>query len=109
VETDDFTLGNFSANLKLAASYYPSISEMCRKLGINRQQFMKYLVGTSFPTRHNLRRICDFFGFDEYEVLMPQDQFRKILRLLPSRDGVKVAMPPGVAGLLAQAQQNCRG
>lgn len=46
---NDFTTENFTANLKIAASYYPSISEMCRKLGINRQQFMKYLSGRVVP------------------------------------------------------------
>ncbi len=108
MDSDDFTTGNFTANLKLAASYYPSVSQMCRKLGINRQQFMKYLAGTSFPSRHNLRRICDFFGFDEYEVLMPHDQFRNILRLRPAREGDDLSIPPGFAGLLAEAQR-CRG
>jgi hypothetical protein len=106
VKADDFTTGNFTANLKLAASYYPSVSQMCRKLGINRQQFMKYLAGTSFPSRHNLRRICDFFGFDEYEVLMPHDQFRNIVRLRPAREGEDLSMPPGLANLLAQAQRH---
>jgi transcriptional regulator with XRE-family HTH domain len=67
----DFTTTNFTANLKRVASYYPSISEMCRKLEINRHQFMKYLSGASFPSRYTMRRICDFFGVDEYEILLP--------------------------------------
>lgn len=98
----DFTTENFSANLKLAASYYPSISEMCRKLGINRQQFMKYLSGTSFPSRYNMRRMCDFFGFDEYEILLPHDQFRNIVRLRPVQDGDSITMPPGLTEMLSQ-------
>lgn len=102
----DFTTENFKANLKLAASYYPSISEMCRKLEINRQQFMKYLAGTSFPSRYNLRRICDFFGFDEYEILLPHDQFRNIVRLRPIHGGEEILLPPGLADMLAQAQRN---
>ncbi|MCB9946991.1 MAG: helix-turn-helix transcriptional regulator [Rhodospirillaceae bacterium] len=103
---DDFTLTNFAANLKLASSYYPSVSETCRRLAINRQQFMKYLAGTSFPSRHNLRRICDFFGVDEYEILMPQDQFRKIVRLRPNRGGEDVTLPPRLPRLLAEAQRH---
>lgn len=101
----DFTTENFSANLKLAASYYPSISETCRKLGINRQQFMKYLAGSSFPSRYTMRRICDFFGFDEYEILLPHDQFRNIVRLHPVRGADDLTLPPGVSGLLSQAQR----
>lgn len=103
--SDDFTTENFKANLKLASSYYSSIAEMCRKLGINRQQFMKYLSGKSFPTRYNLRRICDFFGFDEYELLMPHDQFSNILKLRPKHTGDSVTLPPGMAGLLKEAQR----
>lgn len=101
----DFTTENFTANLKLAASYYPSISEMCRKLEINRQQFMKYLSGVSFPSRYNMRRICDFFGFDEYEILLPHDQFRNIVRLRPVQGADDITMPPGLAELLTRAQR----
>jgi hypothetical protein len=32
----------------------------------------------------SLRRICDFFGVDEFEILMPPDQFRDIVRLRPA-------------------------
>jgi transcriptional regulator with XRE-family HTH domain len=49
---------NFVRNLKLMCSYAPSISEACRSMGINRQQFTKYLNGTSRPSARNLRRIC---------------------------------------------------
>lgn len=102
---NDFTTENFTANLKLAASFYPSISELCRKLEINRQQFMKYLSGNSFPSRYNLRRICDFFGFDEFEMLMPHDQFRNIVRLRPVQSDSEVVVPPVMTELLSNAQR----
>lgn len=101
----DFTTENFTENLKLLASYYPSVSEMCRKLGINRQQFMRYLSGAAFPSRFNLRKICDFFGIDEYEILLPHDQFSNIVRLRPSTSGGETPLPPGVEDLLADAQR----
>lgn len=101
----DFTVGNFCENLKLSCSYYPSISDACRRLGLNRQQFMKYVSGQSFPSRHNLRKICDFFGFDEYEMLMPHDQFRKIVRLRPNRNSDEPAAPPLLAELMRSAQR----
>jgi transcriptional regulator with XRE-family HTH domain len=78
---DSQAAANLSTNLRLAASYYPSVTQMCRKLGINRQQFVKYLAGTTFPTPGTMRRICDFIGVDEFEVLMPPDQFRNIIAL----------------------------
>ncbi len=56
-------------NLKLACSHYRSISEVCRQLSINRAQFNKYLSGQSQPTAYNLKRIGDFFGVEDYELL----------------------------------------
>ena len=85
-ESKQELVSDFVANLRFASSHHASISEVCRKLGINRPQFMKYLSGASYPSRHNLRRICDYFGVDEFEMLMPHDQFRGILRLRPGKD-----------------------
>jgi transcriptional regulator with XRE-family HTH domain len=46
-----------------------SISEVCRRIGINRQQFNKYLAGATLPSRRTLLRICDFFGVSEADFL----------------------------------------
>lgn len=94
-----------ATNLKLLCSYHVSTSEVCRRLGLNRQQFMKYLAGTAFPSRHNLRRICDFFGVDEYEILMPHEQFREIVRLRPQGQADPLAPPPMIRALIGQAQR----
>lgn len=67
------------ANLKLLCSHYRSIAEVCRKLMINRGQFNKYLSGQSRPTAHNLKRICDFFGVETYELGLPTEQFAKLI------------------------------
>tara|TARA_R110002020_G_scaffold77450_11_gene195503 strand:- start:1537 stop:1731 length:195 start_codon:yes stop_codon:yes gene_type:complete len=48
----------------LLCSYAHSITEVCEKLSINRQQFHRYLNGQSRPSHRNLRNICDFFGVD---------------------------------------------
>lgn len=76
-------------NLKLLCSHYRSIAEVCRKLGLNRAQFNKYLGGQSRPTPYNLKRICDFFGVEEYELGLPAEQFA---RLIGARSGG--AAPP---------------
>jgi len=68
-------------NLGHLCSYYPSIAEVCRRLGINRQQFNRYLGGQSRPSRHNMRRICDFFGVTESEILLDASQFAKLVSL----------------------------
>ncbi len=71
----------FRQNLTLLCSYLPSIAEVCRKLELNRQQFNKYLAGTSRPSRRNMRRICDFFGVSESELLMEPQQFANMVSL----------------------------
>ncbi|MBD9483198.1 helix-turn-helix transcriptional regulator [Pseudomonas sp. PDM14] len=66
-------------NLKLLCSHYRSIAEVCRKLAINRAQFNKYLSGQSRPTAYNLKRICDFFGVEDYELGQPPEQFTRLI------------------------------
>ncbi|TJW59990.1 MAG: transcriptional regulator, partial [Mesorhizobium sp.] len=45
---------NFSSNLKLACSTHRSVSDLCRTIGINRQQFNRYLNAGTLPSAHNL-------------------------------------------------------
>lgn len=71
----------FSVNLAHLCSYYPSIAEVCRRLHINRQQFNKYLGAQARPSRHNMRRICDFFGVTESEILLDAPQLAKLVSL----------------------------
>jgi transcriptional regulator with XRE-family HTH domain len=68
-------------NLAFLCSHYPSIADVCRRLGFNRQQFNKYLNGQSRPSRHNMRRICDFFGVTEYELLLEPGRFEDLVAL----------------------------
>ncbi|MGN6551899.1 MAG: helix-turn-helix domain-containing protein [Pararhizobium sp.] len=70
-----------SQNLAFLCSYSPSIADVCRRLQINRQQFNKYLSGQTWPSRRNMRRICDFFGVTEGELLMEHARFTEIVGL----------------------------
>ena len=74
-----------SENLRLLCSYGHSISNICRRAGINRQQFSKYLNGHSEPSLASLRKICDFFGVEEHEILLDPERFREIIRVRPPR------------------------
>ncbi|MFC6489213.1 helix-turn-helix domain-containing protein [Nitratireductor sp. GCM10026969] len=94
---------DFIQNLRLLCSYHRSITEVTRKLGMNRQQFMKYLGGGSFPSNSNLRRICDFFGVDEYEILMPHERFREIVRLRPTTREMATDLPAAAHQVMRQA------
>ncbi|MEE2816125.1 helix-turn-helix domain-containing protein [Phaeobacter italicus] len=64
----------FGANLRQLAQQYPSISELSRRLGINRTQLNRYLTGESFPRPDILDRICSFFDVDARILLDPVDQ-----------------------------------
>ncbi|GAA6165009.1 hypothetical protein NBRC116590_27130 [Pelagimonas sp. KU-00592-HH] len=63
----------FGANLRVLADTFPSVSQLCRELGINRTQFNRYLSGESFPRPDVLYRICTFFNVDARILLEPID------------------------------------
>ncbi len=62
-------------NLKLLCSFEKSISHVCRAIGINRQQFSKYLSGASQPSAYNLNQICDHFSIRPADLFLPADEF----------------------------------
>jgi transcriptional regulator with XRE-family HTH domain len=64
----------FGANLKFLCREAPSISALCRDLGINRTQFNRYLSGESFPRPDVLHRICSFFDVDARILLQPVEE-----------------------------------
>lgn len=71
---------NFAENLRLACGYYPSISAVCRRIGMNRQQFNNYLSRKSLPSVANLRRMSDFFGVEESEMFLELRVFSEVIR-----------------------------
>lgn len=74
-------------NLRLLCGYCPSVSYVCRAVGISRQQFTKYLSGKSTPSLSSFRKISDFFGVEETELLLPVEEFRAIVALQPPSVG----------------------
>ncbi len=68
---------NFSNNLRFLCADHGSISQICREIGINRQQFNRYLNGTSVPSAHNLRRIARHFGLTEELLFLPTSKFQE--------------------------------
>jgi len=78
---------HLAENLRLLCSYGRSTSDVCRRAGINRQQFNKYLNGHARPSLSTLRRLCDFFGVDDHEILLDADEFRELIKLRPPQLG----------------------
>lgn len=85
---------NLRHNLIYLCSYYPSISEVCRRLGINRQQFNKYTSGSAFPSVFVLTRIANFFGVDSEELCLPHEDLKQIfaqqIHLRDANDGLRI-------------------
>lgn len=52
---------NFADNLRALCTRHGSIAAVCRSLGMNRQQFNKYLSGSTLPNVATLEKICGFF------------------------------------------------
>jgi transcriptional regulator with XRE-family HTH domain len=66
---------NLARNLRILCSSKDSIAEICRRIGISRQQFNKYLSGKHEPSRANLRLICQYFGIDILDLHLAPVRF----------------------------------
>jgi transcriptional regulator with XRE-family HTH domain len=56
---------DFAENLRRMSVDKGSIAQVCRELGMNRQQFNKYLAGTTLPGAASLEKLANYFGVDE--------------------------------------------
>jgi len=74
-------MDSFGLNLRLLCGYRPSISRVAQDLKINRSQLNRYLAGSSFPRGALMRRICDYFGVEPHEIVMPEEDFAQIVKL----------------------------
>ena len=87
----------FSENLVTLCAKHGSIAGVCRGTGINRQQFSRYLAGSSLPNEQTLSKIADFFEIPQASL------FQAGLFAEDNRSGLKKAigslpeMPPDLA------------
>jgi transcriptional regulator with XRE-family HTH domain len=96
-------------NIRLLCSYGRSTSDICRRAGFNRQQFNKYINGHTQPSLATLRRICDFFGVDDHEILLPHEAFKAIVRLRPPSVGLQQSRFDKSVDNFIQASQTNQG
>lgn len=68
---------SFSENLRSICAEYGSIAQVCREIGINRQQFNRYLNGGGMPSAHNLRRIARHFNLPEADLFADHGEFTR--------------------------------
>lgn len=73
-------LHGVARNLRYLCAQEGSVSQVCRELGVNRQQFARYVQGTSMPSARNFIRICEYFQIDEDSLRLPHNEFLMRLR-----------------------------
>lgn len=66
---------DYAKNLAYLCELEPSVTELCRRLQINRQQFARYLSGEHRPSRRNDRKIRDYFGISDAELNWDHSKF----------------------------------
>ena len=96
----------FAENLRRECSQYRSIAAVCEGIGINRQQFNKYLAGGTIPNVLTLRRICSFFKISEQQLFIdPQEPAPELVRASDSKFNLR-PISNGPFGFLAKASKN---
>ncbi len=68
-------------NIRALCDQYASVAHVCRSIGINRQQFNKYLSGNVSPSRHNLEKICSFFDIEKEVLLLDEKSFQDVIEV----------------------------
>jgi len=86
--------GIFGRNLRVLCEGESSISDLCRRIAINRTQFNRYLGGEAFPRPDILQRICAHFDVDARILLEPIEAIRADWRLRAALTLRNIAMPP---------------
>ncbi|KAF1018580.1 MAG: hypothetical protein GAK30_03603 [Paracidovorax wautersii] len=99
------TASSVSHNLREVVSRAGSVAEFCRQVGINRQQFNKYLAGSHAPSRRNLARIARHCGLTVEDMDRPADEFLRRLRQQEESAGATVA--PAHFQTLAALARGC--
>jgi transcriptional regulator with XRE-family HTH domain len=60
----------FAENLRSKCMEHASIAAVCNGIGINRQQFNKYLAGSALPNAITLRKICKYLDVPEQALFL---------------------------------------
>ncbi len=97
---------NLARNLQYLCARERSVSEVCRQLGFNRQQFARYLSGTARPSAHNLHRICAYFQVTEAQLDLPNPEFSRRIDNIDGRTERRAeALISAFPGNLRQVRQ----
>lgn len=93
---------NLAVNLRRLCAMHGSIAAVCREMGVNRQQFDRYLSKDALPNRATTVRICQYFGIDEGELYRDPEMVDALDRpARPDRQRGQVGDGPIAARLFA--------
>ncbi len=92
---------DYRLNLQFCCDHYRSVSEVCRRLTINRQQFNRYLMGSAAPSRHNHKLISDFFGLEDEELFTSHATFAATFKRRLATQDVPAVLPRSASLLRA--------
>lgn len=81
------SLKGLATNLLLLTESFDSISAFCVKVGINRQQFNKYLAERHLPSQKVLAKIAKYFHMEPGDLLRTPERFRIFY------DGLELELP----------------
>jgi transcriptional regulator with XRE-family HTH domain len=59
---------NLAVNLRRLCAQHGSVAAVCREMGVNRQQFDRYLTLDALPNKATTARICSYFNIEEAEL-----------------------------------------
>jgi transcriptional regulator with XRE-family HTH domain len=70
---------NFARNLVVLCKSFSSVAEICRRSGVNRQQFNKYLSGKHLPNGRVRAQIAAFFQVEEDDLFKSPARFDELI------------------------------
>ena len=95
----------FATNLRFACNTRPSITAICREIGINRQQFNRYLAAQTRPTPYNAGKIARYFGLKPQDFLLSERRFQDMLEAPAEPAGPESLLREGFPGNLSELRQ----
>ena len=93
-------MGTIRKNIQFLCENERSVSSLCRKIEINRQQFARYLSGAVTPSAFNRSKIAGHFGLDAADLFLPHEEFKQRSRLDLSRGSNRHLAEQGLVQLL---------
>lgn len=88
---------NLTQNLAEIVRRAPSVADFCRRVGVNRQQFNKYLAGTHLPSPRTMVKIAEVCGIGAGDFMLDPPEFLERIRRGDRNDADESGISSGPA------------